>query len=84
MEQSEGIFMQKKIDPLGRIGIPKYIRKDMGLEENGTVFIDYNFEEKEIRIKKAETVCAICGCHLRMQYRSFYDPFKSIPLQSLS
>lgn len=40
--------MQKKVDPLGRIGIPKYIRKDMGLEENGTVFIDYNFEEKEI------------------------------------
>ena len=55
--------MKKKIDPLGRLGIPKYIRKDMNLDENSTVLIQYIPEEKEIRIKKEESACSLCGCH---------------------
>ena len=53
--------MKKKIDSLGRIGIPKYIREDMNLSENSAVVIDYNSEKKQIRITKAEASCSLCG-----------------------
>ena len=53
--------MKKKIDALGRIGIPKYIREDMKLSENSAVVIDYNSEKKQIRITKADVCCFLCG-----------------------
>ena len=53
--------MEKRIDNLGRIGIPKHIREDMNLEENSAILIDYSPEEKEIRIKKAKNICSLCG-----------------------
>ncbi|MBR5295906.1 MAG: AbrB/MazE/SpoVT family DNA-binding domain-containing protein [Clostridia bacterium] len=53
--------MKKRIDHLGRIGIPKHIREDMQLDENSNIIIDYNSEEKQIQIKKAKNTCSLCG-----------------------
>ncbi len=52
--------MKKRLNTLGRIGIPKEIREDMGLNEGDFLFIDYDSKEKKITLTKESTHCAIC------------------------
>ena len=53
--------MKKKVDNLGRIGIPKFIRDDMKLGEDPCLSIEYDADQKKITLKKAAHVCAVCG-----------------------
>ena len=53
--------MQKRVDDLGRIGIPKFIREDMKLSENPCLSMEYDPDQKQITLKKAVQVCAVCG-----------------------
>ena len=59
--QERSVKMKKKVDALGRIGIPKKIRDDMGLRANTCVSIDYNAEEKSILLKLHTPSCIVCG-----------------------
>ncbi len=52
--------MKKRLNTLGRIGIPKEIRDDMGLSDGDYLFIDYDANEKKITLTKESTHCAIC------------------------
>ncbi len=53
--------MKKKIDPLGRVVIPKTVRNDMALNPNDLILIHYDSDKKTITIKKAENRCFVCG-----------------------
>jgi len=53
--------MKKKIDSLGRIGIPKVIREQMELKADDPILIDFDPHNKTITIKKAENRCFVCG-----------------------
>lgn len=48
----------RRIDDLGRVVIPKYIRKTLCIEEGDELEIHVNTEDNTITIKKKETtVC---------------------------
>lgn len=49
----------RKLDELGRIVIPKEMRKDLGLNEHDPVEIEV--EGRQIIIHKHEGRCAFCG-----------------------
>ena len=53
--------MKKKIDSLGRIGIPKSIRDDLAPEGELYLSLEYDPDKKEILLKKEEDTCAFCG-----------------------
>lgn len=53
--------MKKKVDNLGRIGIPKFIRDDMELNKDPILSIEYDPDQKQITLKKTVRVCAVCG-----------------------
>lgn len=53
--------MKKKVDALGRVGIPKTVRQAMGLRENDSVWLEYDREKQVLLMKKAEKSCAVCG-----------------------
>lgn len=53
--------MYKKIDALGRVGIPKNIREEMALFENTLLWVEYDTEKDQIVLKKAAASCASCG-----------------------
>ena len=58
---SGGIALKKKIDNLGRVGIPKFIREDMELNKDPCLSIEYDPDEKKITMKKAIQTCSVCG-----------------------
>lgn len=49
----------RHIDPLGRLVIPKEIRKELGLNKNEPV--EMTFEKDCVIIKKYKAVCILCG-----------------------
>ncbi len=49
----------KKIDELGRIVIPKDIRKSLGVDRGD--FLQFFFEGESVVIKKFGEQCAICN-----------------------
>lgn len=53
--------MKKKVDTLGRIGIPKPIREAMAIKKGSFVSISYNPHVNEITLRKEEDFCAACG-----------------------
>ena len=48
-----------KVDRLGRIVIPIQYRREMGLNENSEINIEY--AEKKIIITPSRTYCCVCG-----------------------
>lgn len=48
--------MARKVDDLGRISIPKAIRKEAGIAENDTVKIFYDEKKDSIIIKKMKDI----------------------------
>ena len=52
--------MKKRFSTLGRIGIPKEIRDDMGLSDGDFLFIEYNAKEKKIILTKDSAHCTVC------------------------
>ena len=55
--RSTGIV--RKVDQLGRIVLPKELRKTLGIEEDKTVMAIY-VEGEEIILKKYEPCCIFC------------------------
>ena len=55
--KSTGIV--RKIDQLGRIVLPKELRKVQGIEENKTVMEIFT-EEEQIILRKYEPACIFC------------------------
>ncbi len=53
--------MIKKIDSLGRIGIPKGIREKMNLAPNTYLVIEAHPQTDEIILKIPKDRCLICG-----------------------
>lgn len=53
--------MKKKIDHLGRVVIPKPIREALSLTEGSNMILHFDLANKEITLKKDETICAACG-----------------------
>ena len=51
--------VNKTIDPLGRIVIPKSIREAIGAENGDTLSI--SLEEDRIVLRKANPCCCLCG-----------------------
>lgn len=49
----------RKVDDLGRIVIPKEIRKNLKISENDT--LEIFSDSSSIVIKKPNTACIICG-----------------------
>ena len=49
----------KKIDELGRIVIPKDIRKALGV--NNLEYVEFYFDEDKVVIKKSGNCCSFCG-----------------------
>jgi len=58
-----GVFDMRKVDNLGRIVIPKELRKKYGLKEGA----DITFEEfgSGILVKACEGLCRLCGIEIR-------------------
>ena len=56
--KSTGIV--RKIDQLGRIVLPKELRKVQGIEENKTVMEIFT-EEEQIILRKYEPACIFCS-----------------------
>ncbi|APQ97803.1 AbrB/MazE/SpoVT family DNA-binding domain-containing protein [Clostridium botulinum] len=50
----------RKIDPLGRIVLPKELRKALNIKDNETPLEIYT-EGEEIILKKYEPACIFCG-----------------------
>ena len=50
----------KQIDPLGRLLIPKTIRKALNVEENDTIEF-FLKNDNEVILKKYEIACTFCG-----------------------
>ena len=59
MEMSKSTGIVRKIDELGRVVLPKELRKTFGLEKNSPVEIFTN--ENQIILQKYEPSCVICG-----------------------
>lgn len=53
--------MIRKIDELGRIGIPKTAREALKLSSDTPLAIDWSVEKGQITLKKIEPSCSICG-----------------------
>lgn len=49
----------REIDKIGRIVIPKQLRKELGIDAPGSV-IEMFFDGKQIILKKAIARCAFC------------------------
>ena len=56
----KAIGITRKIDPLGRIVLPKELRRGMGIKENETSMEIY-VEEDMVILKKYEPSCIFCG-----------------------
>ena len=52
--------MKKRVSTMGRIGIPKEIRDDMGLCDGDFLFMDYSPKEKKITLTKDGALCTLC------------------------
>lgn len=50
----------RALDPLGRVTIPIWIRKELSLHEGDEVFVA--IEGKSIRLTKKTRGCHKCGC----------------------
>lgn len=50
----------RKIDPLGRIVLPKELRREMGIKENETS-MEIFVEDDMVILKKYEPACTFCG-----------------------
>ena len=50
--------IEKHIDDLGRVVIPKKFRNKLGLEKDSKVFVSLN--NNVIRIRPADTLCVLC------------------------
>ena len=57
--------VNKTIDPLGRIVIPKSIREAIGAENGDTLSI--SLEEDRIVLRKANPCCCVCGSDLDLK-----------------
>lgn len=57
MEKNKGVV--RNIDPLGRLVIPKEIRKELGLAENEPV--EMTVQGNQVVVKKYQENCIICG-----------------------
>ena len=53
--------MIRKIDDLGRIGIPKEARQALKLSAGSPLSISWNSEKKQIILQKDPASCVICG-----------------------
>lgn len=53
------VMIIRKIDPLGRIVLPKEIRDKLGMEVNSEIAI--NQKGNKIELYKYEESCCICG-----------------------
>jgi transcriptional pleiotropic regulator of transition state genes len=53
--------MIRKIDNLGRIGIPKTVRESLNLSSDTPLSISWNTEKGEILLQKTPPFCPICG-----------------------
>lgn len=53
--------MQKRLDGLGRILLPKQLRDQASLKENDCLDVTYDNINKNFVIKKVETSCSSCG-----------------------
>ena len=51
--------MERRVDELGRIVIPKHIRRDLGLETRTKVA--FEVEGDRLIITKAAPTCILCG-----------------------
>ncbi|NFB55937.1 AbrB/MazE/SpoVT family DNA-binding domain-containing protein [Clostridium botulinum] len=56
----KNIGIVRKIDPLGRIVLPKELRKALNIKDNETSLEIYT-EGEEIILKKYEPACIFCG-----------------------
>ncbi|APQ73343.1 AbrB/MazE/SpoVT family DNA-binding domain-containing protein [Clostridium botulinum] len=56
----KNIGIVRKIDPLGRIVLPKELRKALNIKDNETPLEIYT-EGEEIILKKYEPACIFCG-----------------------
>ncbi|NFC28773.1 AbrB/MazE/SpoVT family DNA-binding domain-containing protein [Clostridium botulinum] len=56
----KNIGIVRKIDPLGRIVLPKELRKTLNIKDNETSLEIYT-EGEEIILKKYEPACIFCG-----------------------
>lgn len=50
----------RKTDPLGRIVLPKELRREMGIKENETS-MEIFVEDDMVILKKYEPACTFCG-----------------------
>lgn len=57
MEKNKGVV--RNIDPLGRLVIPKEIRKELGLSQNEPV--EMTVHGNQVIVKKYQENCIICG-----------------------
>lgn len=58
MSKQKGIV--RRIDPLGRLVIPKEIRRKLDIKENDEV--EMTVEGKQVIIKKHSNSCTFCDC----------------------
>lgn len=56
----KAIGITRKIDPLGRISIPKELRRKMGIKENETS-VEILVEDDMVILRKYEPACIFCG-----------------------
>ncbi|OGO93641.1 MAG: hypothetical protein A2Y17_00675 [Clostridiales bacterium GWF2_38_85] len=50
-----------KIDELGRILIPLYIRREMCIDTKTILNLNYNNKKQTLQISKTHETCCICG-----------------------
>ena len=50
----------KRIDDLGRVVVPQWIREDMGVSYGSQLAMEYRENDKEIVFKRYEPECCIC------------------------
>ena len=48
------------IDKLGRIVVPKQLRKELGIDSNGSM-VEMFFDGKQIILRKAVSKCTFCS-----------------------
>lgn len=53
--------MVRKIDELGRVGIPKAAREALKLSPGTPLFVTRDEKKEQIVLAKQEITCAICG-----------------------